>query len=225
MLSTIGLAMINTTGIAQSDTTQDPEIRPTGAVLGSSTGFSAVAAANTTAPTDPTLAEDQRRFEDHQYVLDTVAAQETTALINQRNAEIAAELERIEAARWVRPIEAPVTQRFSTARNHMGVDFGGAYGIPVYAAHRGEVIYAGWMTGFGYLVQIRHENDVVTYYGHLSRIDVQVGQRVATGEQIGKQGNTGRSTGPHLHFEVHLNGPNGTEVDPLAWLEGHGVTY
>ncbi|WP_230203224.1 M23 family metallopeptidase [Parafrankia discariae] len=229
--------MINSTGVAHSETTTSPEIRPTGTVLGASTGpggsaagtVNVISAGGTDGLTgvapDDAAAEAQRRLSTYLQVTDQIGAREAAATLTQYAAAVASETERLEAARWVRPIEARITQGFGGANHHIGVDFGAAHGTPIYAAHRGTVIYAGWESGYGNFVQIMHENNVVTSYGHLSRIDVRLGQEVATGEQIGKEGSTGHSTGPHLHFEVRLNGQYGTKVDPLAWLAGHGVHY
>ncbi|MEX5708266.1 M23 family metallopeptidase [Parafrankia sp. FMc6] len=235
--STIGLVMINSTGVAHSETSTSPEIRPTGTVLGVSAGPSGTAPGTVNvisadgtddlsagAP-DGEAAEAQRRLSAYLQVTDQIVAREAAATLSQHAAATAAETERLEAARWVRPIEARITQGFGGANRHIGVDFGAAHGTPIHAAHRGTVIYAGWESGYGNFVQIMHENNVVTSYGHLSRIDVRLGQEVATGERIGLEGNTGKSTGPHLHFEVRLNGQYGTKVDPLTWLAGHGVHY
>ncbi|MCK9900638.1 peptidase M23 [Parafrankia colletiae] len=245
MVSTIGLAMINTTGIAHSEAPAQLEAGPPGTVVGASSlpagssvqaGGSAVttqvvvAAGGTDdlhgdGSVDGEAAEAQRRLGDLLQARDEIVGREALAVVAQRNAAIAAEAERAEAARWVRPIEARITQGFGGSNHHIGVDFGATHGTPIHAAHRGTVIYAGWETGYGNFVQIMHENNVVTSYGHLSRIDVRLGQEVATGQQIGLEGNTGKSTGPHLHFEVRLNGQYGTKVDPLTWLAGHGVHY
>ncbi len=89
---------------------------------------------------------------------------------------------------------------------HAGIDFKAAYGSPVLATAPGTVIRAGWTGSYGKLVEIRHDNGLVTRYAHLSRIRVRAGQRVRAGDRIGRLGNTGRSTGPHLHYEVRLFG-------------------
>lgn len=113
------------------------------------------------------------------------------------------------------PISGLITQRFSWY--HSGVDIATAFGTPVLAADSGRVIVAGWTdnTGYGNRVMIDHGNGYVTLYGHMSRIDVVVGQTVARGNQLGLEGSTGRSTGPHLHFEIRRNGK---VTDPLGYL-------
>jgi murein DD-endopeptidase MepM/ murein hydrolase activator NlpD len=97
-------------------------------------------------------------------------------------------------------------------RPHLGIDFGAPLGTPVQAASDGLVSAAGWMGGYGKTVKLRHANGFETLYGHLSQIDVRVGQRVAQGNTIGKVGSTGLSTGPHLDYRMIRNG---SFVNPL----------
>ena len=97
----------------------------------------------------------------------------------------------------------PVTRRY---RFHEGVDFRAATGTRVYASRAGRVIFAARKGGYGKVVGIEHENDFTTWYGHLSRIRVKNGQWVSQGKVIGLSGNTGISTGPHLHFEIRYKG-------------------
>ena len=102
-------------------------------------------------------------------------------------------------------------------RLHGGIDIAAPIGTPVLAAASGEVVTAGWHSGgYGNLVKIRHLDDSVTLYAHNNRILVNLGQRVNKGEQIAEIGNTGYSTGPHLHFEIHPKGSGA--VNPLALL-------
>ena len=98
---------------------------------------------------------------------------------------------------------------------HTGVDFAVAYGSPVYASDGGTVSFAGWKGDYGYLVIINHGNGIQTYYGHNSKLLVHAGQKVAKGDQIAKIGSTGRSTGPHCHFEVRVNGKH---VSPWRYI-------
>lgn len=99
---------------------------------------------------------------------------------------------------------------------HYGIDLRAAIGTQIYASDGGEVIYCGTATGYGKLIKIRHDNGDVTYYAHLSAYSVKVGTRVYKGQVIAKSGNTGRVTGPHLHFELRKGGT--TRVDPLKYL-------
>lgn len=105
---------------------------------------------------------------------------------------------------------------------HGGIDIANSIGTPVLAASDGVVISAGPYAGYGNMVKLRHSDGTVTLYGHLSSWSVEVGQRVWAGDQIAKMGNTGNSTGPHLHFEVHLNGTD--RVDPVGWLAKRGLS-
>ena len=99
--------------------------------------------------------------------------------------------------------------------NHKGIDIAASRGTPIYAADGGTVIYAGWMGGYGYLVQIDHGNGFVTYYAHNSSLLVSVGEHVYKGQQIARMGATGAATGSHCHFEVHVNG---VARNPLNYL-------
>ena len=101
-------------------------------------------------------------------------------------------------------------------RMHEGTDMAGAYGTPIYATAEGTVTFAGWHSGYGRHVKIRHAHGVETTYSHMSQIRVEVGQRVSRGDRIGDMGNSGRSTGTHLHYEVHLNG---TPVNPMTFIK------
>ena len=98
---------------------------------------------------------------------------------------------------------------------HTGIDFRGTIGEPVRATASGTVTVAGWSGGYGRLVEVDHGNGLSTRYGHLSEIEVKVGQKVRIGEEIGRLGSTGRSTGPHLHYETRINGE---AVDPARFL-------
>ena len=99
---------------------------------------------------------------------------------------------------------------------HPGLDFKGPYGAPIYAAARGTVSFVGQRSGYGNCVEIDHGNGLVTRYAHMSAFRTQPGKRVIPGEQIGQIGSTGRSTGPHLHFEVRIND---RPVNPRPFLE------
>lgn len=99
--------------------------------------------------------------------------------------------------------------------NHKGVDWAVPIGTTVVASNAGTVVQAGWVSGYGYAVYINHADGRQTRYGHLSKVLVKVGQTVDQGQKIAYSGNTGRSTGPHLHFEIRING---TAVNPLKYL-------
>lgn len=103
---------------------------------------------------------------------------------------------------------------------HAGIDIAGPIGTPIYSVSNGTVIDAGPAAGFGLWVRIRHDDGAVTVYGHLYDFFVSVGERVPAGMQIARMGNRGDSTGPHLHFEVIMEGQH---VDPQRWLALHGM--
>jgi murein DD-endopeptidase MepM/ murein hydrolase activator NlpD len=121
------------------------------------------------------------------------------------------------AAGFIWPVNGPVTSPFGMrwGRMHEGIDIGAASGSPIRAAAAGRVVYSGWMSGYGNLVAIDHGGGISTAYGHQSSIAVGNGQLVSQGQTIGYVGCTGHCFGPHLHFEVRING---TPVDPLGYL-------
>lgn len=112
------------------------------------------------------------------------------------------------------PTTGTITQDYWSG--HRAIDIGGWIGDPIYAADAGYVIYAGWdNSGYGNMVEINHGNGFITLYAHMSKIYVSVGDEVSKGMQIGEMGSTGHSTGPHLHFEVRLNG---VQRNPFGFL-------
>lgn len=117
--------------------------------------------------------------------------------------------------KFVWPIGGVITQRY--VWYHKGMDIATGFGTPVLAADSGRVFVAGWPdnTGYGNRVMIDHGNGYVTLYGHLSKIYVTAGQTVKRGDQVGAEGSTGRSTGPHLHFEIRKGG---VAINPLDYL-------
>jgi murein DD-endopeptidase MepM/ murein hydrolase activator NlpD len=122
------------------------------------------------------------------------------------------------------PVNGKLESGFGGRRNpfggssfefHSGQDIEAATGTPVVAGAAGTVTFVGWQNGYGQLVVIDHGGGLTTRYGHLSHIDSSIGQKVARGEFIGRVGSTGRSTGPHLHYEVRIND---APVNPLQYL-------
>ena len=101
-------------------------------------------------------------------------------------------------------------------RMHKGTDFAAAHGSPIYATADGVVTHAGWMSGYGRVVKIRHAFGIETRYAHMSRLRVREGQRVSRGDRIGDMGNSGRSTGTHLHYEVRVGGK---AVNPMTYIK------
>lgn len=122
------------------------------------------------------------------------------------------------------PVDGKLESGFGARRNpfggsstefHTGQDIEVAWGTLVVASAKGKVTFVGWQHGYGQLVVIDHGGGLTTRYGHLSEFDVEMGQEVGRGESIGRVGSTGRSTGPHLHYEVRINDE---PVDPLQYL-------
>ncbi|MBD0422480.1 M23 family metallopeptidase [Streptomyces sp. TRM S81-3] len=139
------------------------------------------------------------------------------------------------AASWVDPVKGyTLTASFAQnggmwAHKHSGQDFAVPVGTNVVAAHGGTVVKAGPNgagdgPAYGNAIVIKHGNGTYSQYAHLSRVDVRVGQVVATGQHIAKSGNTGNSSGPHLHFEIRTTPNYGSAIDPVAFLRSKGVT-
>lgn len=118
---------------------------------------------------------------------------------------------------FINPTYGTLSSRYGSrwGRTHQGIDIAGAYNSDIKAADGGVVTYSGWMSGYGNYVVINHENGYQTAYGHCASLCVGEGDRVAKGDVIAKMGNTGRSTGTHLHFEVRKNGEY---VNPLTYV-------
>lgn len=106
-------------------------------------------------------------------------------------------------------------------RLHAGMDFAGPVGTPIRSVGLGIVTFAGPQGAYGNKVEVTLWDGTQVHYGHLSRIDVEVGEQVTSGQKIGALGNTGRSTGPHLHLEVRPDG--GSAVDPRPWLKARDL--
>ena len=159
-----------------------------------------------------------------------------TALLKARQAERAAARAAAAAQQssptysWVQgsgqlgwPVSGEITSPYGyrthpiwgTTIYHSGIDIGVDEGTPVHAADGGVVVWSGWMGGYGYAVVIDHGNGLSTLYGHNSELAVDEGQSVAKGQVISYAGSTGNSTGPHVHFEVRVNGD---PVDPMGYL-------
>ena len=121
------------------------------------------------------------------------------------------------------PFDIPIKSNFRFTsgfgqrwgRLHAGTDFAGPVGTPIYATADGVVVSAGWSSGYGRLIKIQHEFGIETRYAHLNAMHVSVGQRVSRGQRIGDMGNSGRSTGPHLHYEVRVGG---YPVNPMIYI-------
>jgi murein DD-endopeptidase MepM/ murein hydrolase activator NlpD len=123
---------------------------------------------------------------------------------------------------FVKPMDGRVTSEFGPrwGTMHKGLDLAAPAGSPIRAVTGGTVRRADWNGGYGNAVIIDHGNGVSTLYGHAASLNVKPGQRVNAGDIIAKEGSTGDSTGPHLHFEVRINDK---QIDPRPWLTGRGI--
>ncbi|SHI09770.1 M23 family metallopeptidase [Streptomyces sp. 3214.6] len=140
----------------------------------------------------------------------------------------------VSAASWIDPVKKyTLTASFAQAgamwqSTHSGQDFAVPSGTKVMAAHGGTVVKAGGNgagdgPAYGNAIVIKHANGVYSQYAHLSQIDVKIGQIVKTGQKIALSGNTGNTSGPHLHFEIRTTANYGSAIDPVAFLRAKGV--
>jgi murein DD-endopeptidase MepM/ murein hydrolase activator NlpD len=144
-------------------------------------------------------------------------------------AAAAAAIKKAEAARqsrekWVLPIRGAVFTSgygWRWGRMHNGNDFATPVGTPLVAMSSGTVTFVGQDGGYGNKIEIEYWDGTVSWYAHLNNFNVSVGQQVSPGDLVGTTGNTGSSTGPHLHLEIHPGG--GTAVNPAPWLHEHGL--
>ncbi|GAA2795210.1 M23 family metallopeptidase [Streptomyces showdoensis] len=159
------------------------------------------------------------------------AAQVKAAAVKAQAKTVAAK----KSAAWVKPVSAyTLSASYNQggamwAHKHSGQDFAVPVGTPVKAAAAGTVVKAGPNGGgdgpaYGNAIVVKHANGTYSQYAHLSKIQVNVGQSVAAGQRIALSGNTGNSSGPHLHFEIRTTPNYGSAVNPAAFLRSHGVS-
>lgn len=159
-----------------------------------------------------------------------------TAELVAEQATVQAEAAAVKAAlAWEKPVaKYTLSATFGKggsmwSHKHSGQDFAVPVGTPVDAASAGVVVKAGPNGGgdgpaYGNAIVIKHANNTYSQYAHLSKIQVKIGQKVAVGQQIALSGNTGNSSGPHLHFEIRTTPNYGSAVNPMAFLRQAGVT-
>ncbi|MGW1538996.1 M23 family metallopeptidase [Streptomyces sp. NPDC002309] len=213
-----------------------PQLRTRAAVLAAGIGASVVlgagvaAAANTSTAAATTATTGVAHAVEVQAAAQAKAA--TVASAQKANAQSVAAKK---AVGWTTPVKGySLSASYAQAggmwqSTHSGQDFAVATGTKVMAAHGGTVVKAGGNgagdgPAYGNAVVIKHGNGTYTQYAHLSRVDVRVGQIVATGQKIALSGNTGNSSGPHLHFEIRTSPNYGSAIDPVAFLRTKGVT-
>jgi murein DD-endopeptidase MepM/ murein hydrolase activator NlpD len=180
-------------------------------------------------PTDSILREVRRGYTGQGGPLTPISFSTRGAAIDAETARANAILSRMQEVDMFRiaaeraPLDHPVRGSFRTTsgygprwgRMHSGLDFAGAHGTDIVATADGVVTHAGWGSGYGKMVKVRHDFGFETLYAHMTTIRVQVGQRVSRGQHIGDMGSTGRSTGTHLHYEIR-NGGNAVNPKPFV---------
>ncbi|WP_370413439.1 M23 family metallopeptidase [Streptomyces fradiae] len=163
------------------------------------------------------------------------AAQVKAAVAKAKAAKTVKPAAAKKAASWVKPVSSyTLSASYNQggamwAHKHSGQDFAVPTGTSVKAAGAGTVVKAGPNGGgdgpaYGNAIVVKHANGTYSQYAHLSKIKVHIGQKVAAGQQIALSGNTGNSSGPHLHFEIRTTPNYGSAVNPAAFLRTHGVT-
>ena len=166
------------------------------------------------------LASSRETREEYLQEVEALAAQSASLAAAIREAQAGASSTGTgapSASGFIWPVNGTVVSGFGWrwGRMHEGIDISASTGTPIWAAAAGIVIHAGWLGGYGNLVVVDHGNGLATAYAHASAILVGVGQQVSQGETLSLVGSTGNSSGPHLHFEVRVNG---AAVDPLFYL-------
>lgn len=184
---------------------------------------STIAGLESTPSTDTTLvaldSDAEERSQEKAVQVAIRKAAHATATRLQAQARVKARMQA-----WATPISggrftSPFAERWG--RFHKGDDFAAPVGTPLRSLSSGTIIFAGSQSGYGNKVEIQFWDGTVAYYGHMSKVGVKAGQRVTPGQVIGSSGNTGRSTGPHLHLEIHPAG--GEAIDPKPWLTARDI--
>jgi murein DD-endopeptidase MepM/ murein hydrolase activator NlpD len=179
-------------------------------MIAATTGALPTTAANRAGATNPTSATDFAAALDA-----AVAANEVDGATTGTG---------VPAGGWIKPAQGTVSSEYGPrwGTEHEGIDIAAGSGSAIRAAGDGVVKKASWYGGYGNAVIIDHGNGVQTLYGHASKLNVKEGDRVRAGQLIANVGSTGDSTGPHLHFEVEVDGK---KVDPRPWMRNHGVAF
>ncbi|WP_328788397.1 MULTISPECIES: M23 family metallopeptidase [unclassified Streptomyces] len=239
-----GIAAIATTGVVGSLAAPAFAADNHSSTIGQDNGLGAVVVAEDLAGDIADQAESQHRVAEQDAVKAQAEADaKQRAAEAKRLAEVKAKVEREAAERAAREEErkrlntfvAPVDGSYVSTQyhagggmwssgSHTGIDFHAASGTSVHAVGVGTVVEAGWGGAYGNNVVIKHNDGTYTQYGHMSSLNVSVGQQVTPGQQIGLSGSTGNSSGPHLHFEARTGAQYGSDIDPIAYLRSHGVS-
>ncbi|MFI7356761.1 M23 family metallopeptidase [Streptomyces avidinii] len=238
-----GIAAIATTGVVGSLAAPAFAADNHSSNIGMDNGLGAVVVADELAGDISEQADAQHRAAEHAAAKAQAEADaKQKAAEAKRLAEAKAKAEREAAERAAREEErkrlntfvAPVDGSYVSTQyhagggmwssgSHTGIDFHAASGTSVHAVGVGTVVEAGWGGAYGNNVVIKHNDGTYTQYGHMTSLNVSVGQQVTPGQQIGLSGSTGNSSGPHLHFEARTGSQYGSDIDPIAYLRSHGV--
>ncbi|MFJ6482865.1 MULTISPECIES: M23 family metallopeptidase [unclassified Streptomyces] len=239
-----GIAAIATTGVVGSLAGPAFAADNHSSTIGQDNGLGAVVVAEDLAGDIADQAESQHRVAEQDAVKAQAEADaKQRAAEAKRLAEAKAKVEREAAERAAREEErkrlntfvAPVDGSYVSTQyhagggmwssgSHTGIDFHAASGTSVHAVGLGTVVEAGWGGAYGNNVVIKHNDGTYTQYGHMTSLNVSVGQQVTPGQQIGLSGSTGNSSGPHLHFEARTGSQYGSDIDPISYLRSHGVS-
>lgn len=224
-----GLALPTAAAAALTFTASGAAVVTSGKMQATSVSHTTTPLASSAATVSPAQLRDRRiqQVEDNALAIARSGSASSVARAAERKSVAARALavKRAEAAHdWQLPITNPVRTSgfgFRWGRLHAGADFAVPVGSNLTAMSTGTVVFAGQQGGYGNLVKVRYWDGTVSFYGHMSRISVTSGERVDPGQVVGQSGNTGHSTGPHLHLEIHPDG--GAAVDPLPWLAEHNI--
>ncbi|WP_435615872.1 M23 family metallopeptidase [Streptomyces coelicoflavus] len=208
-------------------------IRTRAAVMAAGLGASVALGAGVAAATGTTAASSTTSAASA--VEAQAAAQAKAAKAEKASASTKKTATKKKAVSWVDPVKKyALSASFAQnggmwAHKHSGQDFAVPAGTNVVATHGGTVVKAGGNgagdgPAYGNAIVIKHGNGTYSQYAHLSKVNVKIGQVVKTGQSIAKSGNTGNSSGPHLHFEIRTTANYGSAVDPVAFLKSKGVT-
>ncbi|MFD9477474.1 MULTISPECIES: M23 family metallopeptidase [Streptomyces] len=239
-----GIAAIATTGVVGSLAAPAFAADNHSSNIGQDNGLGAVVVAEDLAGDIADQAESQHRGAEQDAVKAQAEADaKQRAAEAKRLAEAKAKVEREAAERAAREEErkrlntfvAPVDGSYVSTQyhagggmwssgSHTGIDFHAASGTSVHAVGVGTVVEAGWGGAYGNNVVIKHNDGTYTQYGHMTSLNVSVGEQVTPGQQIGLSGSTGNSSGPHLHFEARTGSQYGSDIDPISYLRSHGVS-
>ncbi|PTM95960.1 M23 family metallopeptidase [Streptomyces sp. VMFN-G11Ma] len=215
--------------------TRTSQLRTRAAVLAAGLGASVVLGAGVAAAADVSSASSTASAVEAQAAAQAKAAKSAAVAKAKAQAVAKKKAAAKKAASWMHPVKKySLTAKFDQAggmwmHKHSGQDFAVPTGTNVVAAHGGTVVKAGGNgagdgPAYGNAIVIKHGNGTYSQYAHLSRIDVHIGQVVATGQHIALSGNTGNTSGPHLHFEIRKTPNYGSAIDPVSFLRAKGLS-